>query len=96
MHRLLRCIELRCVGAGQVRYFKHNDLADLERVLLDVAAEDRRVRCASISATTGLLSCTCTQHVCIASQGSGCTPVACCSHRVKDECSMSAWVSAWT
>ncbi len=30
-----------------MRYFKHNDVADLERVLLEVAAEDRRVRCAS-------------------------------------------------
>lgn len=36
-----------------MRYFKHNDLADLERVLLDVAAEDRRVRCASVSVMTG-------------------------------------------
>ena len=56
MHRLLLCIDLCCFGAWQVRYFKHNDLADLERVLLDVAAEDRRVRCASISAMTGLHS----------------------------------------
>jgi hypothetical protein len=31
---------------AQVRYFKHNDAGDLERVLLEVAAEDRRLRCA--------------------------------------------------
>jgi hypothetical protein len=31
---------------AQVRYFKHNDTGDLERVLLEVAAEDRRLRCA--------------------------------------------------
>ena len=28
----------------QIRYFKHNDMADLERVLKAVAEEDRRLR----------------------------------------------------
>ncbi|KAK9840652.1 hypothetical protein WJX81_007034 [Elliptochloris bilobata] len=32
------------LSRAKVRYFKHNDVADLERVLLEVAAQDRRVR----------------------------------------------------
>jgi hypothetical protein len=35
------------LSRAAVRTFKHNDVADLKRVLDAVAAEDRRVRCAA-------------------------------------------------
>ena len=33
------------LSRARALYFKHNDMADLERVLQKVAAEDRRQQC---------------------------------------------------
>jgi 7-keto-8-aminopelargonate synthetase-like enzyme len=35
------------LSRARALYFKHNDMADLERVLQKVAAEDRRQQCVS-------------------------------------------------
>jgi len=32
------------LSRSQIRFFKHNDMADLERVLREIAEEDRRKR----------------------------------------------------
>lgn len=34
------------LSRAQVRYFKHNDVADLERILEEQAAKDKRSKCA--------------------------------------------------
>ena len=35
------------VSRAQVKYFKHNDVADLERILKEIEQEDRKVRVAA-------------------------------------------------